>query len=136
MKDMKCMNNFIMGLLLVAFVLTSLGMGFGEERQVFSSRHEVQDSKITASEITISGDLHTFEVSERTPVTFRSRNIRGDRSEALLRGTLLFLCVLTILSVFLKLIQSILISYGRLYVHERHYMIAFMQDMDGRKRIS
>ena len=136
---MKCYekrNNFIVYLLLVVFLITGAGFGLGEECQVFSSYHDVPSSVITVPTFTASNELHTFQVKERNSVTFRYNSLRNNRSEATLRGSLLFVCVLTILSVLFQLLQEIFVYFERLYVRDRYYIITFMHNTDGRKRIS
>lgn len=136
MKKQERYQNFIIYLFLVVLMITGAGYGLGEECQVFSSFYEKQGSSISTPRISANNNIHTFQVRERNSVSLRYNRSRDNRSEASLRGSFVFLCVLAILSVFFRLIQGVFIHFRRLYVHERYIVINFMQDMDGRKRIS
>lgn len=136
MKRDKKHNNFIIYMLLVVLLITGAGYGFGEEYQIFSSYSDVQNSEITVRIFKANNEIHSFQVKERNSVTLRYNSVKGNRAEVSLRGSLLFLCVLAILSVFSRLIQEVFVCFQRLFVHDRFYMITFMQDTDGRKRFS
>ena len=136
MKKNERYHNFIIGMLLVVFIITGAGYGLGEECQVFSSSYMEKNSEISVPSLTISNGLHTFQISERNSVVLRYSGLQSNRSEESLRGDFVFLCVLAALSVFFRLIQELFTQFRRLYVHDRFYAITFMQDMDGRKRVS
>lgn len=136
MKKTDKHNNFIIYMLLVVFLITGAGYGLGEESQVFPSCYDNQGSTISVPTLTASGEIHTFQVKERNSVTLRYGNFRNNRSETVLKNNYAFLCVLAILSVFFRLIQEVFVHFQRLYVNERFFVITFMQDTDGRKRIS
>lgn len=136
MKNLKNSNNFIIYLLLVVFLITGAGYGLGEECQVFSAYHNVNSSEITAPTFSANDEIHTFQVRERNSVTLRYNSMKSNRGEVTLRGCLLFLCVLALLSVFFRLLQEIFFRFERLYVRERLCIIGFIHDTDGRKRIS
>lgn len=129
-------NNFIIYLLLVVFLITGAGYGLGEEGQVFSSYSKTGESRFSVPTITTTSEIHTFQVKERSSVTMRYNNLKGNHSEFNLRGGLQFLCILTILSIFFRLIQERYVYYARLYVRKRFLVITFIQNADGRKRIS
>ena len=136
MEKREQRKNFIMYLFLVILLFTGVGYGFSEECQVFSLCLEEAGSSISAPAISANKDLHTFQVRERNSVTLRHNNLRNNRSQTFSRGKFAILCILAILSIFFRLIQEVFVHFRRLYVHDRFYMISFMQDMDGRKRIS
>lgn len=136
MKRVEERNNFIIYLLLVVFLIAGAGFGLGENCQVFSSYQDMNQSRITVPTFTANDEIHTFQVRERSAVALRYISFNNSRSDVSLKGSLAFLCVLTILSVYFRLMQKIFVYYSRLYVHERFYVIAFMQAIDGRKRIA
>lgn len=128
--------NFIIYLFLVALLITGAGYGLGDECQVFSSFYGEQESSISTPTIFANDDIHIFQVRERNSVSLRYDRSGNNRFETGLKGNLVFLCVLAILSVFFRLIQEIFIRFKRLYVHDWFRIIIFMQNTDGRKRIS
>lgn len=134
MKHMEKHHNFIIYLLLVVFLITGAGFGLGEDCQVFSSFRNMNGSRITVPTFKANDEIHTFQVRERSSATLRYNSLKNGRSEVSLKSSLISLCVLAILSVYFRLIQEKFIYFSRLYVRERFYMIAFMQDIDGRKR--
>lgn len=136
MKRIEMRNNFIIYLLLVVFLITGAGFGLGENCQAFSSYQNVNRSRITVPTFTASDEIHTFQVRERSSVALRYISLKNSRSEISLKSNLAFLCILAILSVYFRLIQERFVYYGRLYVRERLCVIAFMQAIDGRKRIA
>lgn len=136
MKKRECQKNFIIYLFLVVLLITGAGYGLGEECQVFSALCEKQESIIVAPTISANDNIHTFEVRESSSVVLRYVGSRNNRLGTSLRGNLAFLCVLAILLVFFRLIQEVFIHFERLYVRERFSIIAFMQNADGRKRVS
>lgn len=136
MKKDEKRNNFIIYLLLVVFFITGAGYGLGEECQVFSSYSNTEKSRFFVPTITTTAEIHTFQVRERSSVTMRYNNLKGNQAEYNLRGSLQLLCILAILSMFFLIIQKKYVFYARLYVQERFCIIAFIQNADGRKRIS
>ena len=130
-------RNFIIYLFLVVLLITGAGYGLGDECQVFSSFYEKSESSIFVPTISANDNIHTFQVRERNSVVLRYVSSRNNRSEVIrLRGSLAFLCVLAILSVFFRLIQEVYVHFKRLYVHDWFSVILFMQNADGRKRFS
>ncbi|MGN0154276.1 MAG: hypothetical protein ACI4A3_07480 [Lachnospiraceae bacterium] len=121
-------------LLLAVFLITGSGMGLGEGLQVFSSCN--QESRITPQTFTTSNNLHIFEVREQNTAAITSRSMKGNRTESFYRNVFFFLCALALLSGIFRIVHSIFVFYGRLYIGDRYYMIAFMHDTDGRKRIA
>lgn len=136
MRKEMYIHNFIVYLLFIVFVLTGAGYGLGEECQVYSLSQIDQNSKICVPTVTASGNLHIFQVKERSSSILQYRNFQNGNSESTLRGSFVFLCVLALLSVYFQLIHKVFVCHQRLYVHDRFYMITFMQDIDGRKRFS
>lgn len=136
MQNRDQRKNFIIYLFLVVLLITGAGYGLGDECQVFSSLYEKQESSISVPRISANDDIHTFQIRERSSVTLRYVSSKNTRSEAGLRGSLAFLCVLAILSVFFRLIQEVFVHFKRLYVHDWFCIINFMQNADGRKRFS
>lgn len=134
MKKWERYKNFIIYLFFVVLLITGAGYGLGEESQVFSALQDKQESRISVPTISANSDIHTFQVRERTSVSVRHNNVRGNHLEGFLKGSLTFLCILAILLVFFRLIQEIYVHFQRLYVHKRFTTILFMQDTDGRKR--
>lgn len=130
-------RNFIIYLFLVVLLITGVGYGLGDECQVFSSLCEESKCSIFIPTISANDDIHTFQVRERNSVGLRYVSSRNARSEAgRLRGSLAFLCVLAILSVFFRLIHKVFVDFKRLYVHDWFSIILFMHNADGRKRFS
>lgn len=136
MKNIEKHHNLIIYLLLVVFLITGVGFGLGENCQVFSSFRNMSGSRVTVPTVKANDEIHTFQVWERGSTTLRYINLENGRSEIAMKNSLAFLCVLAVLSVYFCLIQERFVYYGRLYVRERFYMIAFMQAIDGRKRVA
>lgn len=134
-RNMKY-NNCITYILLVVFLITGAGFGLGEECQVFLACGNVGESEITTLTFRASNEIHTFQVRERNSVTLRYDSVKNNYSETSSKGGFIFLCVLALLLVYFRLVQEAFVYYGRLYVRDRFYIIAFMQDIDGRKRIA
>ena len=136
MKNKEMCRNFIIYVFLFVLLITGVGYGLGEEGQVFSSYATEQKSSISIPTFSANSDLNTFQVKERNSVALRYRGLKSHSGETTVRGGFVFLCILTILSVFFRLIQERFIYYNRLYIRDRFAVIHFMQDMDGRKRFS
>lgn len=136
MKNKDMYRNFIIYVFLFVLLITGAGYGLGEEGQVFSSYATEQKSSISIPTFSANCDLHTFQVKERNSVALRYRGLKSNSGETTVRGGFVFLCILTILSVFFRLIQEWFVYYNRLYIRDHFAVIHFMQDMDGRKRFS
>lgn len=136
MKKVEMRNNFIIYLLLVVFLITGAGFGLGENGRAFSLYQNTNESRITVPVFTASDEIHVFQVRERSTVMLRCFGLKSSRSDKSLKNNVVFLCVLAILSVYFRLIQERFLYYGRLYVSEKFYVIAYIQAIDGRKRIA
>ena len=136
MKRVEMRNNFIIYLLLVVFLITGAGFGLGDNGRVFSLCQESNESRITIPVFTASDEIHVFQVRERSTAVLRYVGLKNGRSDVSLKNNIVFLCVLAILSVYFRLIQERFVYYGRLYVRERFYVIAYIQAIDGRKRMA
>lgn len=136
MKEKMRIRNFMIYVLLVVFLITGSGMGLDAKQQVFSlCNHEVT-STIASQSLTSYNDLHTFEIRESSSAVFSLRGFQNNHTKSFCRCGLFFFCVLTVLSAVFRLVQETFALYSRLYIHERFYMITFMQDTDGRKKFS
>lgn len=135
MKTKMRISNFIIYLLVFGFVVTGAGMGLDAGKQAFS-RQSSGNSAITAQSLTAGDDLRDFEIREDTSILFQFKGLRGNRLQDGRGYGLLFLCVLTALSGLSRFTREALLLHSKRYVFREEYIIAFIQDMDGRKRIS
>lgn len=135
MKIRMRIRNFILYLLVFGFVVTGSGMGLESGQQVLSLKSS-GDSSIKAQSLTAGDDLRDFEIREDTSTIFQIKGLRGSRLQDSGGKGLFFLCVLAALSGVSRFAKETLLLHSKRYVFREEYIIAFIQDMDGRKRIS
>ena len=133
MKKRLCVRNFIIYLLFVVFIITGCGVGLDKEYQVFSACKK--ESSIQPHRFTVADDLHIFEVREQNTLGITLRRTGENRTETFYKNILFALCVVALLARMIRIIQNQYILYDRLYIKDRLYMVTFMHDTDGRKRI-
>lgn len=136
MQVMFRFRNFILSLLLC----TLIAAGFhAHPVPVATIASQTQGTALFLDSHTLSqpDDLWTTQLSSRRSSTTFSNGIRTTRIGFSYRFNILFsLCILTLLSVFSKLIENLFIFQDIRYVYQENFMISFIQDTDGRKRLS
>lgn len=136
MKRQMWMKNLIIYILLVALVVAGSSMGLDGKQQVLSLHNRKSAVTLTAQSLIANDNLHTFEIRESSSNIFNLRSLRKNYSDFSNRYGLFFLCVLAVLSGVSQLSSEAYVLHSKRYVRDRQYNITFMQDIDGRKRIS
>lgn len=136
MRKRMTIKNFIIYFLLAVLIVTGSGSGLDITQQVLSSCHHTEHKTLTAQSLIPSDEFSEFEIVEKSASVSSITNLRYRRSGFSYRCNLFFLCTLAFLSGIFLFDRESLTLHGTRYVHENHYNITFMQDMDGRKRIS
>ena len=131
-------KKLIIYLFLLVFVLTGMGYGFNENWQFYLSDCYIHNCEINGPEFVTVGEIYSFQLCECNvrSVLLRNESVRNGRIDGLFRWSFFCICLLTILSVLVRLFQDVFVYYARLYVYERFSIIRFIHDTDGRKRIS
>ena len=129
-------RNYILSLLLCALIVA----GFHANPVPASTiTAQTQGTSLYLDSHTLSQPdaLWTEQISSRRSVTTFSNAVRTTRAGFSYRLNIIFsLCVLTLLSVFSKLIEHLFVFHDIRYVYREKFLILFMQDTDGRKRFS
>lgn len=136
MRRKEWMRNFIIYILLAAFLITGSGMGLDEEHQIFSPASKSQAEVLKPQSFLSNIDLHTFQIEEKTSAIISVRGLRNNRTDYSSRYGLFFICILAVLLGISRLNQGVYVLHGNRYVQKRRYIICFMQDTDGLKRFS
>lgn len=135
MKNLKKSQIFILYFLLFSCTIAILGMGL--DGHSLPSASGVESSSITSQTFTTSDNLTTIHVSEGNIALAIIRGIRNNSRQKSYGGSsVLLIFILTILSGVFRLTQGIYGFYHRLYVWHRHFLIAYIHAIDGRKRLA
>lgn len=135
MKRRVKVRNLIIYIMLMVLVIAGSSMGLDEKKQVFSSSDCKSMTAITSQSLIATDDLHNFEIRE-SGYSNLLRGVRNNRFNFFDRYSLFFLCILAVLSGITILSSGAFVLNSKRYVRKRHYIITFMQDIDGRKRVS
>lgn len=136
MKRREWMRNCIVYMLLAVFLVTGSGMGLDEGHQVFFRSAESGTEVLKPQTFLPDGDLHIFQIEEKTSAIVSVRGLRNSRTDYVSRYGLFFICILAVLLGISRLNQEVFVLHDTRYVQKRRYIICFIQDTDGRKRIS
>lgn len=136
MRKKTILRNFIIYFLLAVLMISGSGDGLDVTQQVLSACHHEDNKKITSQSLIPTDDFSEFEIVESSSSMFSTTNLRYSRSGFSYRCNLFFLCTLAFLSGIFLFDRKSFIHHDTRHVYKNHYHITFMQDMDGRKRIS
>lgn len=136
MKRRERIKNCIIYMLLAVFLVTGSGMGLDEQHQVLLQGAKSQAEVLKPQTFLPDIDLHTFQIEEKTSAIVSVRGLRNSRTHYFSRYGLFFICILAVLLGISRLNQEVFVLHGNRYVQKRQYIIRFIQDTDGRKRIS
>jgi hypothetical protein len=136
MKRREWMRNCIIYMLLAVFLVAASGMGLDEGHQVFFRSSKSGAEVLKPQTFLPDVDLHIFQIEEKTSAIVSVRGLRNSRTDSFSRYNLFFICILAVLLGISRLNQEVFTLHGNRYVQKRRYIICFIQDTDGRKRIS
>lgn len=136
MKRREWMRNCIIYMLLAVFLVAASGMGLDEGHQVFFRSSKSGAEVLKPQTFLPDVDLHIFQIEEKTSAIVSVRGLRNSRTDSFSRYGLFFICILAVLLGISRLSQEVFTLHGNRYVQKRRYIICFIQDTDGRKRIS
>lgn len=136
MKRREWMRNCIIYMLLAVFLVAASGMGLDEGHQVFFRSSKSGAEVLKPQTFLPDVDLHIFQIEEKTSAIVSVRGLRNRRTDSFSRYNLFFICILAVLLGISRLNQEVFTLHGNRYVQKRRYIICFIQDTDGRKRIS
>ncbi len=136
MKRREWMRNCIIYMLLAVFLVAASGMGLDEGHQVFFHSSKSGAEVLKPQTFLPDVDLHIFQIEEKTSAIVSVRGLRNSRTDSFSRYNLFFICILAVLLGISRLNQEVFTLHGNRYVQKRRYIICFIQDTDGRKRIS
>ncbi len=136
MKRREWMRNCIIYMLLAVFLVAASGMGLDEGHQVFFRSSKSGAEVLKPQTFLPDVDLHIFQIEEKTSAIVSVRGLRNSRTDYFSRYGLFFICILAVLLGISRLNQEVFVLHGNRYVQKRRYIICFIQDTDGRKRIS
>ena len=137
MKNGK-MHNFIIYIFLLVAMVSVAGAGL--ENSHFANDHLYDTDAMQCfveSELLPEDNVTNIKVVEPGRVLVSTWQMRAVRSNFSYRAALYFLCALAFLSgLFLFSIRERCILYGNRYVSKISYQVDYIEDQDGRKRIS
>lgn len=136
MQLMYRFRNFIVTLLLCTLVAGGFHANPVPAATITS---QAQGSALLLDAHTISqpSNVCTEQLSQRRSETVFAGIVRAIRTGFGCRYSLLSsLCKLTLLSVLSALIETLFIFHDIRYLYQENFMILFIQDTDGRKRLS
>lgn len=136
MKRREWMRNCIIYMLLAVFLVAASGMGLDEGHQVFFCSSKSGAEVLKPQTFLPDVDLHILQIEEKTSAIVSVRGLRNSRTDYFSRYGLFFICILAVLLGISRLNQEVFVLHGNRYVQKRRYIICFIQDTDGRKRIS
>lgn len=136
MKRREWMRNCIIYMLLAVFLVAASGMGLDEGHQVFFRSSKSGAEVLKPQTFLPDVDLHIFQIEEKTSAIVSVRGLRNSHTDYFSRYGLFFICILAVLLGISRLNQEVFVLHGNRYVQKRRYIICFIQDTDGRKRIS
>lgn len=136
MKRREWMRNCIIYMLLAVFLVAASGMGLDEGHQVFFRSSKSGAEVLKPQTFLPDVDLHIFQIEEKTSAIVSVRGLRNRCTDSFSRYNLFFICILAVLLGISRLNQEVFTLHGNRYVQKRRYIICFIQDTDGRKRIS
>lgn len=126
---------FTVCLSVMMFLITGIGMGLDTEHQFFSSVINEKENILKSQSILPDTDLHVFQIEEKNQNVVSIRNIRNNRTGSTARYGLFFFGILAVLLAIFQSNQESLVLHRDRYAYKQRYIIVFMHDMDGRKRI-
>lgn len=136
MQLMYRFKNFILALILCTLVAAGFHANPVPAATITA---QTQGTAMLLDSNTISqpSDLWAEQLSSRRSSSAFSCAIRAIRTGFCCRmGFLFSFCILTLLSVLSNLIEHLFIFHDIRYLYQENFMILFIQDTDGRKRLS
>ena len=136
MSRRLAIRKIVIYFLLAAFIVNGSGVGLDVTHQVLSSCHHKEDKTFQAQSLVSTDDFSEFEIVEKSASISSITNSRYRRTGFSYKCNLFFLCTLAFLSGVFLFNRELFTLHNSRYVQKKLYHITFMQDMDGRKRIS
>lgn len=136
MQLMYRFKNFIVFLLLCTLIATGFHANPVPAATITA---QTQGNALLLDGHTLSqpNNVWTEQLSQRRSETVFSGIVRTVRTGFCCRfSSLAALCILTLLSVLSSLIENLFIFHDTRYLYQENFMILFIQDTDGRKRLS
>lgn len=136
MKMRSEKRNLIIYILALFLVVAGSGLGLVEKQQVFYSCPQDEAALVTMHSLLQDDNISVGQIVERNSIISNYSELRYGRSDFSYRRDVFFLCTLAFLPELFRLGWEEYTLHSDRYILENQYNILFMQDMDGRKRIS
>lgn len=136
MQLMYRFRNFIVTLLLCTLIAGGFHANPVPAATIIS---QTQGGALLLDAHTISQPNHecTEQLSQRRAETVFAGIVRAIRTAFCSRYSVLSaLCILTLLSVLSAILETLFLFHDIRYLYQENFMILFIQDTDGRKRLS
>lgn len=128
-------RNFIIYILLVFLIAAGNKAKLDAVRQVSVSLCSYESETLISYSSVLNMDCLAGQVQKQQNEAMDLEVLQQDRTEVFYQNELFFLlAALAVLSVLFQSKREILIRQGSRHIVWKHYMVDFMQDMDGRKR--
>ncbi|MGN0437824.1 MAG: hypothetical protein ACI4F4_04815 [Lachnospiraceae bacterium] len=130
------MHNFIIHIILLAIVVSVIGVGFDGSRLVSRQSDSADIMKcIVETELLSDDNVNNIQIVERGRVLVSVWQMRVVRGVFSYRAALYYLCALVFLSgLFLFSLRERFILYGNRYVAKVCYQVDYIENQDGRKK--
>lgn len=129
-------RNIIVYFLLAALIISGSSIGLDVTHQVLSSCHHKEEQTYRPQSLVSTDDFSEFEIVEKSTSISSITNKGYRRTGFSYKCNLFFLCMLAFLSEMFLFNRELFTLHNSRYIQRKQYHITFMQDMDGRKRIS
>lgn len=135
MRTKERRRNFVIYILLVFLIAAGNKERIDVVRQVSLSLCSNVGETLISHSFVLNRDCLTGQVQEQQNEVMKLEALQQNRTEGFYQNELFFLlAALAVLSVLFQSNRWILVRQGSRHIVWKHYMIEFMQDMDGRKR--
>lgn len=135
MRKKKEYRKLIIYFLLVILIAAGSKGGFDAAQQIAFSYNHIKTETLESREFTQSADCWIEETGNKKSFIFKAES-RGDNCEDLSIKYNLYFCLfaLAVIPALAGLDRRTVLTRDSSYVYKERYMIAFIQDQDGRKR--